>query len=174
MGNLAQMPRRLTGNPVRADAGAGVGRMAVDLAAVMDQVRLQAGQIADLRGELREVRDALAHLREVLRKERKRATDRTRKLESVMMAERGEAQELVLHGGRLRELARQVGEARGITVPVILGRCRLGPVVMARQEVMYLAECEGLALSQIARAMGRDHSTIRSGIAAHKRRAGLE
>lgn len=81
---------------------------------------------------------------------------------------------LVMLGGKVRQIVEAVAAQHGVKPQDILGPDRTHYVAMARQEVMYHARLAGLSLAQIGRALGRDHSTVLAGIAAHKRRAGIE
>lgn len=74
--------------------------------------------------------------------------------------------------GIIRDIASQVSEATGVPHKAILGVRRDARTVQARQLVMYIARREGLSLKRIGYAMCRDHSTVRHGIEAEKKRRG--
>lgn len=65
-----------------------------------------------------------------------------------------------------------VAEATGIPAKRILGTNRDAPTARARQIVMYEARQAGLSYPQIARAMGKDHTTIIHGVRAEEQRRG--
>ena len=81
---------------------------------------------------------------------------------------------LVMQGGALRQIVEAAALRHGVALRDILGPGRTQAAAFARQEVMYQARLTGLSLHQIGRALGRDHTTVMAGIAAHKRRAGIE
>lgn len=69
------------------------------------------------------------------------------------------------------QIIAQVAREAGLTPADILGRRRIGHIVVARQEAMLRArELTGQSLPQIGRAFGRDHKTVLSGCRAAERR----
>lgn len=74
----------------------------------------------------------------------------------------------------LVRIAAGVAEAHGLTIELLRGDRRDLRIAHPRQEVMALADDAGYSLSEIGRFLGgRDHSTVRHGIDAHRaRRAG--
>ena len=77
-----------------------------------------------------------------------------------------------LHRNRVLELIDAVSAETGIPAKQIRGRCRKAHIVRARQIVMYEARQLGLSYPQIARAMGKDHTTIIHGVRAEEQRRG--
>lgn len=76
-----------------------------------------------------------------------------------------------LRAGRtIKALVHAVAEATGISAQAIYGRNRSRHVNRARQIVMLAAHERGMGLSEIGRALGRDHSTVDHGIKAEKAR----
>ena len=63
-----------------------------------------------------------------------------------------------------------VAQASGIPASQIYSRSRKAHVNRARQIVMLAAHERGMSLSEIGRALGRDHTTIDHGIKAEKAR----
>lgn len=74
------------------------------------------------------------------------------------------------HKGTVAKIVDAVSEQTGIPARLILSPRKDAPIARARQIVMYEARQHGLSLTQIGNAMGRDHTTIRHGIAAEKKR----
>lgn len=72
-------------------------------------------------------------------------------------------------------VACQVSKEMGIALPMLLSRHQNAPIVAARHEV-YLRACEiGKSASDIARAVGRDRTTVLHGInAALNRRSAAQ
>ena len=58
----------------------------------------------------------------------------------------------------------------GLTKADLIGRSRCLPINRARQEAYYELRAIGLSLPRIGQILHRDHTTIMSGIRAHKRR----
>lgn len=73
------------------------------------------------------------------------------------------------------DIVKDVSARHGIPVREVLGNSRKRPVVLARQEVMYLARLETKhSLPVIGRHLGgRDHTTVLHGIRAYAKKAGL-
>lgn len=74
----------------------------------------------------------------------------------------------------MREIAAEVAEEYGVSAEEILSKDRKDPLAEARQVVMFIMhERCGCSYSLIARIMGLDHTTIRHGVCAEKRRRGI-
>ena len=73
-------------------------------------------------------------------------------------------------GAIIKPIVHAVAEATCVPAAAIYGRCRTRPVARARQIVMTAAADRGMTLSAIGRALGRDHATVASGIAAERAR----
>jgi chromosomal replication initiation ATPase DnaA len=86
----------------------------------------------------------------------------------VMQAETVAGRALRLDGISLMVV--DVAAEAGVSAAAILGPRRDKHIAQARQAVMYLARLEGHSLSDIGRAMGRDHTTVLHGIKAHEER----
>ena len=67
-------------------------------------------------------------------------------------------------------LVHAVAQASGIPASLIYSRSRKAHVCRARQIVMLAAFERGMGLSEIGRALGRDHATVAHGIATEKAR----
>lgn len=72
--------------------------------------------------------------------------------------------------GCIRPIVHAVAQATGIAASEIYSRCRKAHVCRARQIVMLAAFERGMGLSEIGRALGRDHATVDHGIKAEKAR----
>ena len=72
----------------------------------------------------------------------------------------------------VHQIVELVAQETGIAANAIMGDSRRGPIVRARQIVMYEAHQRGLSLQQIGAAMGRHHTTILHGIRAEQARRG--
>lgn len=70
----------------------------------------------------------------------------------------------------IKPIVHAVAQATGIPASEIYGRCRKAHVCRARQIVMLAAFERGMGLSEIGRALGRDHATVDHGIKAEKAR----
>ena len=73
----------------------------------------------------------------------------------------------------LLDLADVVCAARGVTRDEICGHTRTRAVAAARQELWWLIRNHPerrYSFSEIAHIVGRDHTTVAHGIAAHRRR----
>lgn len=70
----------------------------------------------------------------------------------------------------IKPIVHAVAQVTGIPASEIYGRCRKAHVCRARQIVMLAAAERGMGLSEIGRALGRDHATVSYGIAAEKAR----
>lgn len=67
-------------------------------------------------------------------------------------------------------IVERVAEDAGVKTADILGESRIQPVAHARQRVYAVARDAGFSLTHIARAMGRDHTSIIHGIRAEEKR----
>lgn len=94
--------------------------------------------------------------------------DLTRILTAAEMEACTQAAEV--RAGGIRQIVHAVAAATGIPARDIYGRCRTKHVARARQIVMLAAVDRGMSLSEIGRALGRDHSTVSFGVAAEKAR----
>lgn len=70
----------------------------------------------------------------------------------------------------IKPIVHAVAQATGIPAAEIYSRCRKAHVSRARQIVMLAAAERGMGLSEIGRALGRDHATVAYGIEAEKAR----
>ena len=70
----------------------------------------------------------------------------------------------------IKPIVHAVAQATGIPASDIYSRCRKAHVCRARQIVMLAAADRGMGLSEIGRALGRDHATVAYGIEAEKAR----
>lgn len=70
----------------------------------------------------------------------------------------------------IKPIVHAVAQATGIPASEIYGRSRKAHVCRARQIVMLAAAERGMWLSEIGRALGRDHATVAYGIEAEKAR----
>ncbi len=61
-----------------------------------------------------------------------------------------------------------------ITDEDLMSKCRSDGLTPQRQEFMYLCHRSGIGVSSIAKRMSRDYTTIKHGIASHKKRNGIE
>lgn len=69
----------------------------------------------------------------------------------------------------------EVAERHGMTVTQMKSKSRKKPIVLARQEAMYLLREHGLSYPLIAKLTGvTDHTTALHGANAHAKRYGLE
>ena len=58
-------------------------------------------------------------------------------------------------------IVREVADARGIVLPILLSPCRTGPLVDARAEAARRMRSElGYSLPRIGRLLQRDHTTV--------------
>ncbi|WP_323012917.1 helix-turn-helix domain-containing protein [Devosia sp.] len=74
-----------------------------------------------------------------------------------------------------RRILAEVAIAHGIPPILILGRQRRREIMAARHELMYRLSTETtMSLSAIGKKLDRDHTTVLSGIKAHKRRHNLD
>lgn len=76
------------------------------------------------------------------------------------------------HRGRLKALLAEHALASGFDAAELRGRGRTADISRARQAFMLAAHEAGFSLSAIGRFLGRDHTSVRFGIAAAKKRAG--
>lgn len=74
----------------------------------------------------------------------------------------------------VRQIAAEVCSHTGNSVHAVLGRSRAAHVCRVRELVCYIAHRRGLTLSQIGRALRRDHSTIKHAIENEVRRRAEE
>lgn len=74
----------------------------------------------------------------------------------------------------VRQIAAEVCSHTGNSVQAVLGRSRVPHVCRVRELVCYIAHRRGLTLSQIGRALRRDHSTIKHAIENEVRRRAEE
>lgn len=74
--------------------------------------------------------------------------------------------------GAVRPYVNAVAEATGIPAWVFYGRGKKKKIAEARQLVMYLANRGGMSLSDIGRALNRDHTTVMHGVRAEAKRRG--
>lgn len=70
----------------------------------------------------------------------------------------------------LAQAVAEVAAETGLPQDAIIGRSRHDAVCQARQRAFLLAHQRGLSASEIARRMGRDHSTVLHGIRAAQSR----
>ena len=69
-----------------------------------------------------------------------------------------------LRRGKINEIVQQVSDFTCISVKDIMGKSRKAPIARARFLCWFVARQQGMTLQQIARAFGRDHTTILHGI----------
>lgn len=74
----------------------------------------------------------------------------------------------------VRQIAIEVCSHTGNSVHAVFGRSRAAHVCRVRELVCYIAHRRGLTLSQIGRALRRDHSTIKHAIDNEVRRRAEE
>lgn len=74
----------------------------------------------------------------------------------------------------VRQIAVEVCSHTGNSVHAVFGRSRAAHVCRVRELVCYIAHRRGLTLSQIGRALRRDHSTIKHAIDNEVRRRAEE
>lgn len=75
--------------------------------------------------------------------------------------------------GQIRRILAEVATVRGVSDLDILSPRRDRVAVRARQEVMYRAATETQAsLTQIARVLDRNHTSVLHGVRSHRRRIG--
>lgn len=74
----------------------------------------------------------------------------------------------------VRQIAVEVCSHTGNSVHAVFGRSRAAHVCRVRELVCYIAHRRGLTLSQIGRALRRDHSTIKHAIDNEVRRRAKE
>lgn len=73
----------------------------------------------------------------------------------------------------MRAIMRQVSEETGVSIPEMLCRQRIRPIVRARQLLFWtMARDLKFSLAQMARKLGRDHTTLRCAIMAVDRLRG--
>jgi hypothetical protein len=70
----------------------------------------------------------------------------------------------------LNEALDEVSFVHGVSRDDILGDRRFKPIAHARQHAMWLLSDWGYGLAEIGRKLGRDHSTVFHGVAAHEAR----
>jgi len=74
----------------------------------------------------------------------------------------------------IKDTARQVAAAHGLSFAQIMGKSRSWRIVHPRQRAWLLAHRAGIGKSEIARFFGMDHNTVASGIrVALKRESAL-
>lgn len=71
---------------------------------------------------------------------------------------------------KVKPFVNAVSEATGIPAHLFYGRRRTAHISQARQLVYFLAHQSGISLSDIGRAMNRDHTTIMHGVQREKKR----
>lgn len=77
-------------------------------------------------------------------------------------------------GPSLHELLKSVSRTTGVSVADIKGRSRMRRIGHARQEFCYYARAlTGKSFPQIARVIGRDHTSVIHAVDAHAKRHGL-
>jgi chromosomal replication initiation ATPase DnaA len=79
-----------------------------------------------------------------------------------------------LKARKLADLLSEICDRRGVLIVDVCGRSRAPSAVRARQELWWRIRSHPdrhYSLSEIARFFGRNHTTIRQGIAAHLRRS---
>lgn len=113
--------------------------------------------------------------------EARHALERQEKVEQLLRdAEIGrlnEMSERETHGeakGGIRRITRQVASSHGVSEAAILGKTRNPRALSARFEAYWRAKEAGYSYPQIGYAMARHHTTIMSGVEAHKKRAGIK
>ena len=72
--------------------------------------------------------------------------------------------------GRISAIVFAVADRAGVTVVDVMSKCRLRPLVYARQEIYVLARKLGCTLAEIADFFSAHHTTVIHGIAAHTAR----
>lgn len=72
----------------------------------------------------------------------------------------------------VRSIIAEVSQASGISRRDIKGPARFAHIVRARHAVCYIAHRAGVSYSQIARELGRDHTTISHAVDSERRRRG--
>lgn len=79
-----------------------------------------------------------------------------------------------LKARKLADLLSEICDRRGVLMVDVCGRSRAASAARARQELWWRIRSHPerhYSLSEIARFFGRNHATIRQGIAAHLRRS---
>jgi len=71
--------------------------------------------------------------------------------------------------GRIRDLVEPVLQRHQLTWKDISGRSRRRPIVMARQECMWVMRSAGMSYPLIGRFLRRDHTTVLHGVRQHER-----
>lgn len=122
-------------------------------------VRVRDPMQAVLR-ELELLRSRLAKLEDEAATRRVRRALPKAELQEVTMADRI----------RMRDIARAVAQQNEITLDDILGASRQRAFAWPRQTVMLLASEAGFSNPQIGRFLGRDHTTVLSGVRAARAR----
>lgn len=74
--------------------------------------------------------------------------------------------------GAVKPFVDEVSAATGIPARLFYGVDRRAHVVAARHLVFYAAHRAGISLSAIGRALNRDHTTVRYGVAKEAARRG--
>ena len=69
-----------------------------------------------------------------------------------------------LRRGTINKIVAQVADLTCLPAKEIMGRSRKAPIAQARFLCWFVARQQGMTLHQIARAFGRDHTTILHGI----------
>lgn len=69
-----------------------------------------------------------------------------------------------LRRSTINEIVAQVADLTCLSAKEIMGRSRKAPITQARFLCWFVARQQGMTLHQIARAFGRDHTTILHGI----------
>lgn len=72
--------------------------------------------------------------------------------------------------GNISQIVANVAFDYGVAISDIMGPCRAPKWAWPRQHAYAMASDDGYSLAAIGRHFGRDHSTISSGIAAHRAR----
>jgi chromosomal replication initiator protein len=71
----------------------------------------------------------------------------------------------------MRDILTEVAAKHRLRPRDILGKCRVRPIVVARQEVMFRCRSEAMkSYPQIGRFLSKDHTTVIHGFRKHRER----
>lgn len=134
-------------------------------------VHTSMAEIRARNARLREEQEAQARV--IIERQRNEANEAIRRANEVIRSNRAvEAEQQPYRAlATFDKVMRRISKATGIHPRDILGPSRARDVAFARQAVMYWARrLAWLSLPQIARQVGRDHTTVLHGKSAYVRR----
>ena len=79
------------------------------------------------------------------------------------------AQHIGLRRRTIDQITAQVSDLTGVSVKDLMSKRRTDRIARARFLIWFIAQREGMSLTQIARAFDRDHTTILHGIQQERR-----